>query len=102
MPPHLNHMGDDVPHTNKGFIAMALRRVGAYYSSRRGGSWARRASSGHSLCPFLFFCLERLKVNLANLFGKNKISFQERAEWVESQREMILKAFLNHHEKWDD
>lgn len=31
-------------------------------------------------------------MNLANLFGKNKISMEERAEWVESQREMILKA----------
>lgn len=65
VPPHLNHMGDDVCRGLLKFAeAKPLGENGLYW----------------------------LKVNLANLFGHNKISFDERVAWVEEHKDSILKA----------
>lgn len=65
IPPHLNHIGDDV---SRGLLQFA---------------------EGKALGPEGLFWL---KVNLANLFGKNKVSLEDRAAWVDAQRETIVKV----------
>eukprot|EP00437_Effrenium_voratum_P026582 CAMPEP_0181400584 /NCGR_PEP_ID=MMETSP1110-20121109/2189_1 /TAXON_ID=174948 /ORGANISM="Symbiodinium sp., Strain CCMP421" /LENGTH=1047 /DNA_ID=CAMNT_0023522685 /DNA_START=38 /DNA_END=3178 /DNA_ORIENTATION=- len=65
VPPHLNHIGDDV---SRGLLMFAEPKA---------------------LGPDGLFWL---KVNFANLFGKNKISFEERADWVDAQRDWILEV----------
>jgi len=65
VPPHLNHIGDDV---SRGLLMFA---------------------NGKALGPDGLFWL---KVNLANLFGRNKVPLTERAAWVDEQREQIFKV----------
>lgn len=65
IPPHLNHIGDDV---SRGLLMFA---------------------EGKALGPDGLFWL---KVNLANLFGKNKVSLADRAAWVDAQKETILQV----------
>jgi len=61
--PHLNHMGDDVSRSLLTFAEP--KRIG-----RRGLFW--------------------LKVHIANLFGVDKISFEDRVAWVEARHENIM------------
>lgn len=58
VPPHLNHMGDDV-------CRALLRFAEGRPLGERGWFW--------------------LKVHLANLFGVNKVAFSERARWTEER-----------------
>lgn len=65
VPPHLNHISDDVC---RGLLQFAEPRP----LGKEGFFW--------------------LRVNLANLLGKNKIPFEERVQVVEEAKETILKV----------
>lgn len=65
IPPHLNHIGDDVC---RGLLKFATPKP----LGKDGLFW--------------------LKVDLCNLLGKNKIPFSERIEYVDSLREQIIEV----------
>lgn len=76
LPPHLNHMGDDV--------SRALLR------------FARSRPLGDSGWRWL-------RIHMANLFGHNKISFEDRRRWTDTKMQQILAAAeqpLQHKEFW--
>ncbi|CDJ28629.1 LOW QUALITY PROTEIN: uncharacterized protein EMH_0001870 [Eimeria mitis] len=76
LPPHLNHMGDDV--------SRALLR------------FARSKPLGDSGWRWL-------RIHLANLFGHNKVSFEDRRRWTDTRMEQILAAAeepLQHKQFW--
>lgn len=65
LPPHLNHMGDDVS-----------RALLMFSESKPLGSEG------------LFWS----KVSVANLHGKNKISLEDRVRWVDDRKDIILQV----------
>ncbi|OEH75281.1 DNA-dependent rna [Cyclospora cayetanensis] len=76
LPPHLNHMGDDVSRS-------LLRFARGRQLGDSGWRW--------------------LRIHLANLFGKNKIDFDARCAWTDSRMQQILAAAqqpLQHKAFW--
>ncbi|KYK68381.1 polymerase (RNA) mitochondrial (DNA directed) POLRMT [Toxoplasma gondii TgCatPRC2] len=65
LPPHLNHMGDDICRSL--LVFAEAKPLGP-----QGLGW--------------------LKVHIANLFGVNKVSFAERQAWVDARREQLLQV----------
>lgn len=65
VPPHLNHIGSDLP---RGLLYFSKGKP----LGERGLYW--------------------LKVHLANKMGKDKLSFPERVEYVDSMMEIIKKC----------
>jgi DNA-directed RNA polymerase len=68
IPPNLSHLGSDLC---RGLLSFAEAKP----LGEEGLFW--------------------LKVHLANLFGNNKVSFEERAEWTEANAENILDSVHN-------
>ncbi|CAE7469482.1 RPOT2 [Symbiodinium sp. CCMP2592] len=68
LPPHLNHMGDDVS-----------RALLMFSDSKPLGSEG------------LFWS----KVGIANLHGKNKISLEDRVRWVDNRKDIIMQVAEN-------
>eukprot|EP00397_Hematodinium_sp_SG-2012_P008082 GEMP01008137.1.p1 GENE.GEMP01008137.1~~GEMP01008137.1.p1 ORF type:complete len:1103 (+),score=219.97 GEMP01008137.1:115-3423(+) len=68
LPPHLNHQGDDVC---RGILMFADGKP----LGKEGLRW--------------------LKISLANLYGKDKLTFQGREEWTEENMPLIRKAAKN-------
>jgi DNA-directed RNA polymerase len=68
MPPHLNHVGDDL---SRGLLMFGEKRA----LGERGLRW--------------------LKIHLANLAGFDKGSFDERVKWVDDHMEDIYDSALN-------
>jgi DNA-directed RNA polymerase len=68
IPPHLNHLGADI---NRGLLLFTVRKP----ITERGIFW--------------------LKVHLANLYGKDKYSFDERIQFVDENLHNIMKSADN-------
>lgn len=68
IPPHLNHIGDDL---SRGL----LRFADAKPLGLRGLRW--------------------IKIHLANLYGYDKANFDERVQWVDDHMEQIVESATN-------
>ncbi|VDC07236.1 unnamed protein product [Peniophora sp. CBMAI 1063] len=78
LPPHLNHMGNDL---SRGLLLFATAKP----LGERGLRW--------------------LKIHLANLYGYDKATFDERVAWVDERIEQIMASAKNplgpsEHESW--
>ncbi|EKX54674.1 RNA polymerase, single subunit, mitochondrial [Guillardia theta CCMP2712] len=68
IPPHLNHLGSDIC---RGLLKFSKKKP----LGKKGFYW--------------------LKVHLANLFGENKISYDDRVKWTEERMSQILHSAKN-------
>lgn len=83
LPPHLNHMGNDL---SRGLLLFAKAKPLGTYPTR-----FRRRYRGTDGCAGERG-LRWLKIHLANLYGYDKATFDERVVWVDQRIEQIMAS----------